>query len=38
VDCVWRAGIKLVTGGRHIHREAIGRRYRQALHKVLQSS
>ena len=38
VDCVWRAGAKLVRGGRHIHREAIGRRYRQALHKVLQSS
>jgi len=38
VDCVWRAGAKLVTGGRHINREAIGRRYRQALHKVLQPS
>ena len=38
VDCVWRAGAKLVTGGRHIHREAIGRRYRQALHKVLHPS
>ena len=38
VDCVWRAGAKLVSGGRHIHRDAIGRRYRQALHKVLQSS
>jgi formiminoglutamate deiminase len=38
VDCVWRAGAKLVTGGRHIHREAIGRRYRQALQKVLHPS
>ena len=38
VDCVWRDGAKLVTGGRHIHREAIGRRYRQALHKVLKAS
>ena len=38
VDCVWRAGAKLVSGGRHIHRDAIGQRYRQALHKVLQSS
>jgi formiminoglutamate deiminase len=38
VDCVWRAGAKLVRGGRHIHRESVGRRYRQALHKVLQSS
>jgi formimidoylglutamate deiminase len=38
VDCVWRAGAKLVSDGRHIHREAIGRRYRQALHKVLRAS
>ncbi|MDB5488849.1 MAG: formiminoglutamate deiminase [Reyranella sp.] len=38
VDCVWRAGQKLVNGGRHIHRDAIGLRYRQALRKVLQSS
>ena len=38
VDCVWRAGARLVSGGRHIHREAIGRRYRQALHKVLHPS
>jgi len=27
-----------VSGGRHIRREEIGRRYRQALHKVLQPS
>lgn len=38
VDCVWRAGTKLVQGGLHVHRDAIGRRYRQALHKVLQQS
>jgi formiminoglutamate deiminase len=38
VDCVWRAGARLVIGGRHIHRESIGRRYRQALQKVLLSS
>ena len=38
VDCVWRAGARLVTSGRHIHRDAIGRRYRQALHKVLHPS
>jgi formimidoylglutamate deiminase len=38
VDCVWRAGRKLVEGGQHIHREPIQRRYRQALHKVLQAS
>lgn len=38
VDCVWRAGARLVSGGWHIHRESIGRRYRQALQKVLLSS
>ncbi len=38
VDCVWRAGTKLVEGGRHIHRDAIGRRYRKALARVLQTS
>ncbi|TBR27882.1 MAG: formimidoylglutamate deiminase, partial [Reyranella sp.] len=38
VDCVWRAGRKLVKDGRHIHRDAIGKRYRQALHKVLHAS
>jgi formiminoglutamate deiminase len=38
VDCVWRAGAKLVKDGRHIHRDAIGKRYWQALHKVLQAS
>ena len=38
IDCVWRAGTKLVNDGVHIHREAIGRRYRQALEKVLHPS
>ena len=38
IDCVWRAGTKLVNNGVHIHREAIGRRYRQALEKVLHPS
>jgi formimidoylglutamate deiminase len=38
VDCVWRAGAKLVKDGRHIHCDAIGKRYRRALHKVLQAS
>ncbi len=38
VDCVWRAGARLVSDGRHIHREAVGRRYRQALNKVLHAS
>jgi len=34
VDCVWRAGRKLVEGGRHIHSERIERRYRQALERL----
>lgn len=38
VDCVWRAGVKFVKDGRHIRRDAIGRRYRQAIDKVLRSS
>jgi formiminoglutamate deiminase len=35
VDCVWRAGEKLVSNGRHRDREAIVARYRQALQKLL---
>jgi formiminoglutamate deiminase len=31
VDCVWRAGRKVVTGGRHHQRDAIVARYRAAL-------
>jgi formimidoylglutamate deiminase len=31
IDCVWRAGEKLVQGGRHRDRDAIGARYRAAL-------
>lgn len=38
VDCVWRAGRKLVTGGRHVRREEIGRRYRQTLARMLQDA
>ncbi len=38
VDCVWRAGRKLVTGGRHEQREAIGQRYRQTLARMLQDA
>ncbi len=38
VDCVWRAGQKLVSGGRHHRNEAIGQRYRQALARLLQDS
>ena len=35
VDCVWRAGAKLVTNGRHHRRAEIAGRYRQALEYVL---
>jgi formiminoglutamate deiminase len=36
VDCVWRAGRKLVQGGRHIHAERIERRYREVLTRLIQ--
>ena len=35
VDCVWRAGRKLVQGGQHIHAERIERRYRAALARLV---
>ncbi|MBV8853058.1 MAG: formimidoylglutamate deiminase [Sinobacteraceae bacterium] len=35
VDCVWRAGEKVVSGGRHIRRDAISARYRGALKQLL---
>jgi formimidoylglutamate deiminase len=35
VDCVWRAGEKVVINGRHRHRDAIVARYRVALKKLL---
>ena len=34
IDCVWRAGVKLVSGGRHRAREAIVARYRCALRQL----
>jgi formiminoglutamate deiminase len=34
VDCVWRAGRKLVQGGRHVHAERIERRYREVLARL----
>lgn len=37
VDSVWRAGVRLVTHGRHERREAIARRYAHVLHRVLAS-
>lgn len=35
IDCVWRAGVRLVSGGRHRDRDAIERRYAQALRTLL---
>lgn len=34
VDCVWRAGERLVSGGRHRDRERLMARYVQALHRL----
>ncbi len=35
IDCVWRAGDKVVSGGRHRQREAIVARYRRAMKALL---
>jgi len=35
VDCVWRAGEKVVSNGRHRQREAIADRYRRTLKRLL---
>jgi len=34
IDCVWRAGSKVVSGGRHRARDAIVARYAQAMRKL----
>lgn len=34
VDCVWRRGRKVVAGGRHLARDAIEARYRDALERL----
>ena len=34
VDCVWRAGRKLVSNGRHIHAARIERRYLEVLERL----
>ena len=34
IDCVWRAGERLVSGGRHRQREALLARYARALRKL----
>jgi formimidoylglutamate deiminase len=36
LDCVWRRGRKLVSGGRHIRRDAIRQRYRRAIDGILR--
>jgi formimidoylglutamate deiminase len=36
VDCVWRHGRKLVSGGRHVRRDAVRRRYRRAIDGILR--
>lgn len=35
IDCVWRGGHKLVSGGRHVAAKAIGTRYRRVLSRLL---
>jgi formimidoylglutamate deiminase len=35
VDCVWRHGVKLVSGGRHHRREAVADRFRTVLEHLL---
>jgi formiminoglutamate deiminase len=35
IDCVWRAGIKLVSEGRHRHRDVIRARYAKAMQRLL---
>ncbi|HEY6927197.1 MAG TPA: formimidoylglutamate deiminase [Steroidobacteraceae bacterium] len=36
VDCVWRAGVKVVINGRHHRRDALLTRYRHALQELLR--
>jgi len=35
IDCVWRAGAKVVVNGRHVGREAIQGRYARAMRRLL---
>ena len=37
IDCVWRFGRKVVSGGRHIRRDAIAARYRRVLAGLLSA-
>jgi formimidoylglutamate deiminase len=36
IDGVWRAGRKVVAGGRHVQHERITRRYREVIQRLLQ--
>jgi len=36
IESVWRAGAKVVANGKHRAREEVGRRYREALARVLE--
>ncbi|PZQ55529.1 MAG: formimidoylglutamate deiminase [Novosphingobium pentaromativorans] len=35
VDCVWRFGAQVVSGGRHLARDAVVRRYRDSLGRLI---
>jgi cytosine/adenosine deaminase-related metal-dependent hydrolase len=37
IDCVWRAGVKVVSNGRHRDRDAILARYARALQRLRAS-
>jgi formimidoylglutamate deiminase len=37
IDCVWRFGRKVVSGGRHLRRDTIAARYRRVLGGLLSS-
>ena len=38
IDCVWRAGVKLVANGQHRRRDAIRARYARVLQRLLAST
>jgi formiminoglutamate deiminase len=35
IDCVWRAGHKVVAGGCHVRRDRIAKRYREVMRRLL---
>ena len=37
IDCVWRAGVKVVSGGRHRERDAVLARYARTLRRLRNS-